>query len=206
MWFCIVCIHTPIHRRRCGIRKWAMFDPALKHSVRLLVPTPIRFASSRVCFHGTQIILSCSVYGFYNSNNKMPKAYPLQTSLSMYADWIPGVLFEHSCEFDKLSDATAIGCFCENGDMCHTNILLQVMKTQYPQRIHFPRFQCLKVKYLRKAGYTDLRQWLATDGNVACVRSGRIFIKSEGDTRPMIFHYPSSIWYNPYHIEKVTRV
>jgi len=117
----------------------------------------------------------------------MPKAYPLQTSLSMYADWIPGVLFEHSCEFDKLSDATAIGCFCENGDMCHTNILLQVMKTQYPQRIHFPRFQCLKVKYLRKAGYTDLRQWLATDGNVACVRSGRIFIKSEGDTRPMIF-------------------
>ena len=126
--------------------------------------------------------------------------YPLAVSLAKYAELLPDLIFQNNAEFDALVESDCIGCFCEHAEACHTYILLQEMKQQYPGRTQFPHFQCMKVKYLRKAGYSDLRQWLGTPGNTACVRGGRIFIKTPGEAKAQIFHYSGSTWMNPFRV------
>ena len=61
-----------------------------------------------------------------------------------------------------------------------------------------PSRQCVKVAELRKCGYSDLRQWMATEGNVLVTRHGRIFIDK------VIFHYPASEWGNPFPVKDYT--
>lgn len=61
-----------------------------------------------------------------------------------------------------------------------------------------PSRQCVKAASLRKCGYTDLRQWLGTEGNILMCRPGRIFIDK------VIFHYPASVWANPFKVQDYT--
>jgi hypothetical protein len=55
--------------------------------------------------------------------------------------------------------------------------------------------RCVKVSCLRPQ-YDNLREWLETSGNVLVTRRGRIFINGQ------IFHYPESIWANPYTVKE----
>jgi hypothetical protein len=57
---------------------------------------------------------------------------------------------------------------------------------------------CVKVENLRHLGYTDLRDWLNTPGNVYCGRNGRVYFGS-GATKEL-FHYPKSKWCNPFKV------
>jgi hypothetical protein len=62
-----------------------------------------------------------------------------------------------------------------------------------------------KVKFLRKRGYDNLEEWLSVPGHVMVTRAGRIFITDKSkpvgsDDRRRIFHYPKSLWANPYKV------
>ena len=58
-----------------------------------------------------------------------------------------------------------------------------------------PQRGCVAVAELRKRGYTDLRHWINSPGNVLCTRRGRIFINEQ------IFYYPQSEWCNPFKVD-----
>ena len=128
----------------------------------------------------------------------MPKnvvKYPLEESLRLYAQHLQSVVFDNVAEFDRLSRANYLGCFCKDVDKCHTGVIIQYMREQYPGRTTFPRHQCVKVNELRKVGYDNLRDWMSVDGNVLVTRNGRVPIKGEG-----VFAYPKSMWANPYPV------
>ena len=57
---------------------------------------------------------------------------------------------------------------------------------------------CVKVKNLRKLGYSDLRKWCEDENNVLVIRNGRIFINKE------IFCYKKSEWCNMYKLKNYT--
>jgi hypothetical protein len=65
--------------------------------------------------------------------------------------------------------------------------------------VHSTNAVCIKVSNLRKLGYKDLETWMKDPSNIYVGRHGRIFI-TDSDKTTRIFHYPSSIWGNPYKI------
>ena len=70
-----------------------------------------------------------------------------------------------------------------------------------------PKTVSCKVKYLRKRGYDNLREWLKNPNHILVTRNGRIFITNKDKPlndpqRKEIFHYPKSIWCNPYTLKK----
>ena len=65
-----------------------------------------------------------------------------------------------------------------------------------------PTTQCLKVAELRKRYGNDinLRIWMENPANMYVGRKGRIFITVGGESE--IFHYPGSVWANPYKLDQ----
>lgn len=63
---------------------------------------------------------------------------------------------------------------------------------------------CIKVKNLRKIGYTDLQQWMSNPDNLYTGRAGRIFITDPATKEKRIFHYKGSKWKNPYTLKEYT--
>ena len=64
-----------------------------------------------------------------------------------------------------------------------------------------------KVKFLRQRGYDNLEEWLAQPGHIMVTRAGRIFVTDKSQAigsagRKRIFHYPKSLWANPYKVTK----
>lgn len=55
---------------------------------------------------------------------------------------------------------------------------------------------CVKVKNLRKLGYSSFREWREEKNNLYVGRRGRIFIDKK------IYHYPGSKWANPYKVKE----
>lgn len=121
--------------------------------------------------------------------------HSLDESLRLYEEYLPSIVFNNVTEFDMVSYANFLGCFCMNADKCHTGVIIKYMRKQYPGRTTFPKHQCVKVTELRKVGYDNLREWMSVDGNVLVTRNGRVPIKGEG-----VFVYPKSIWANPYRV------
>jgi hypothetical protein len=60
---------------------------------------------------------------------------------------------------------------------------------------------CIKVKSLRKDGYSDLEEWMKDKNNVYTGRAGRIFITDPKIKEKRIFHYKGSKWQNPYKLK-----
>ena len=63
-----------------------------------------------------------------------------------------------------------------------------------------PKHRCVRVANLRRHGYSSLREWISTPGNLYVGRHGRIFINGK------IFHYPGRKdyqglkWRNPFKV------
>tara|TARA_B110000008_G_C16593585_1_gene413418 strand:+ start:134 stop:544 length:411 start_codon:yes stop_codon:yes gene_type:complete len=58
---------------------------------------------------------------------------------------------------------------------------------------------CVKVSNLRKIGYKNLEEWLASPNNIYTGRHGRIFITENGVSR--YFAYKGTKWQNPYSLK-----
>lgn len=57
----------------------------------------------------------------------------------------------------------------------------------------------IHVKYLRKKGLTNLREWMAQENNIYVGRAGRVYINKE------VYPYQQSKWANPYNLKTLTR-
>ena len=126
--------------------------------------------------------------------------YTLDESLALYESHLPGVIKSHPEEFEKLCHAEYIGCFCEDGCACHTaSIRRKMLEAGFEVK-----FQCVKVKFLRKSGWKHLDDWIG-EKRVMATRAGRIFIHSVDDATGVktkrYFRYPASIWANPFPVK-----
>jgi hypothetical protein len=63
---------------------------------------------------------------------------------------------------------------------------------------------CIKVKCLRKHGYTDLDDWMSRSNNEYVGRRGRIWITNHVTKEKRMFHYAANKWQNPYTLKKYT--
>lgn len=59
----------------------------------------------------------------------------------------------------------------------------------------------VKVKFIRKNGYDNLREWLKDENNLYIGRRGRVFIKEKNGEKT-VFHYEASKWQNPFTVKK----
>jgi hypothetical protein len=79
---------------------------------------------------------------------------------------------------------------------------LSPLQANIPETIQkiIPKTECIKVSSLRKTYKEDinLEKWMAMSNNLYTGRRGRIFIGGGDNKR--IFHYPDSLWKNPYKI------
>lgn len=130
----------------------------------------------------------------------------LADSLNLYETHLRNILTDKDTfeRFLNLKNATEIGCYCTPPNNCHTDIILKILGEYLPNsKSSLPKRRCLKVQYLRKDKYDNLKEWLAEEGHVMCTRQGRIWItENDGDDKKRyIFHYPNSEWCNPYKIK-----
>jgi len=57
----------------------------------------------------------------------------------------------------------------------------------------------IHVKYLRKKGLANLREWMAQENNIYVGRAGRVYIGG------VVFPYRQSKWANPFSLKTLTR-
>jgi hypothetical protein len=57
----------------------------------------------------------------------------------------------------------------------------------------------IHVKYLRKKGLANLREWMAIENNIYIGRAGRVYINK------VVFPYRQSKWANPFNLKTLTR-
>ena len=66
--------------------------------------------------------------------------------------------------------------------------------------MNVPTTQCVRAAELRKVGSDNIEAWLLRPNCKYIGRGGRVFITVNGASK--VYHYPGSIWANPYVISK----
>lgn len=128
----------------------------------------------------------------------MNDKYSLEKSLKLYEIYLREKLNDEECleRFLELKNAKHLGCYCLPKNKCHVEIILKVLEEYCNEKL--PERCCLKVKYLRPE-WDNLKEWTQTEGNIMCIRNGRVFITKDG--KKEIFHYSKSEWSNPYKVK-----